>query len=94
MKPWSEQIDELVQLGRYADALALLDTIEEAVLADKVQNAINSCLENLATKKGAFLCRNKGVREYALSMRSLNFVPLSLTTLSIPFSNLISTRQN
>lgn len=36
MKPWAEQIDELVQEGQYADALALLDTIDEAVLPDKV----------------------------------------------------------
>jgi len=37
MKPWAEQIDELVQVGQYADALVLLDTIEEAVLPDKVE---------------------------------------------------------
>ena len=36
MKPWTEQIDELVYAGRYSDALALLDTLEEAVLPDKV----------------------------------------------------------
>ncbi|PCH42287.1 rab guanyl-nucleotide exchange factor [Wolfiporia cocos MD-104 SS10] len=35
MKSWSEQVDELVEGGMYADALALLDTIEEAVLPDK-----------------------------------------------------------
>ncbi|KAG7089926.1 hypothetical protein E1B28_011558 [Marasmius oreades] len=35
MKPWAEQIDELVQSSQYADALKLLDTIEEAVLPDK-----------------------------------------------------------
>ncbi|TFK35543.1 hypothetical protein BDQ12DRAFT_634973 [Crucibulum laeve] len=37
MKSWVEQIDELVVMGQYADALALLDTIEEAVLPDKEQ---------------------------------------------------------
>lgn len=37
MKPWAEQIDELVQAGQYADALALLDTLEEGVLPDKVE---------------------------------------------------------
>ena len=36
MKPWSEQIDELVLAGKYSDALALLDTIDEALLPDKV----------------------------------------------------------
>ncbi|KAG5644651.1 hypothetical protein DXG03_008033 [Asterophora parasitica] len=35
MRPWGEQIDELVQAGQYADALALLGTIDEAVLPDK-----------------------------------------------------------
>ncbi|KAL0577985.1 Vacuolar morphogenesis protein 6 [Marasmius crinis-equi] len=35
MKPWTEQIDELVQSGQYAYALKLLETIEEAVLPDK-----------------------------------------------------------
>jgi hypothetical protein len=36
MKPWSEQIDELVYDGSYSDALALLETIDEALLPDKV----------------------------------------------------------
>ncbi|KAG6810469.1 hypothetical protein H0H92_011733 [Tricholoma furcatifolium] len=35
MKSWSEQLDELVQAGQYADALALLDTLDEVVLPDK-----------------------------------------------------------
>ncbi|KAF9266470.1 hypothetical protein L218DRAFT_956243 [Marasmius fiardii PR-910] len=35
MKPWSEQIDELVQSSQYSDALKLLDAVEEAVLPDK-----------------------------------------------------------
>ncbi|KZT73130.1 hypothetical protein DAEQUDRAFT_722252 [Daedalea quercina L-15889] len=37
MKPWSEQIDELVQAGSYADALALLDILDVAALPDKEQ---------------------------------------------------------
>lgn len=41
MKPWAEQIDELVLAGRYAGALALLDTIEEAVLPDKVVQSMS-----------------------------------------------------
>ena len=40
MKSWAEQIDELVQAGQYADALALLDTLEEAVLSDKVDQIL------------------------------------------------------
>ncbi|KAG6849265.1 hypothetical protein H0H93_009921 [Arthromyces matolae] len=35
MKSWAEQIDELVQTGQYADALALLETVDEALLPDK-----------------------------------------------------------
>ena len=36
MRPWSEQIDELVMTGQYSDALALLDTVDSALLPDKV----------------------------------------------------------
>lgn len=36
MRPWSEQVDELVEVGSYAEALALLDTVDVAVLPDKV----------------------------------------------------------
>ncbi|RDB25711.1 Vam6/Vps39-like protein [Hypsizygus marmoreus] len=35
MKPWAEQVDELVLEERYADALALLDTIDASMLSDK-----------------------------------------------------------
>ncbi|PSR72950.1 hypothetical protein PHLCEN_2v11187 [Hermanssonia centrifuga] len=35
MKPWGEQIDELVDAGSYADALALLESIDSVVLPDK-----------------------------------------------------------
>lgn len=34
MRTWSEQVDELVEGGRYSEALSLLDTIEPASLAD------------------------------------------------------------
>lgn len=36
IKPWAEQIDELVLAGRYSDALELLDTLDDGVLSDKV----------------------------------------------------------
>jgi len=36
MRPWSEQIDELVIAGQYSDALALLETVDGALLPDKV----------------------------------------------------------
>ncbi|KAH7884496.1 hypothetical protein F5I97DRAFT_2037539 [Phlebopus sp. FC_14] len=35
MKPWAEQIDELVQKGVYEDALTLLETLDPALLPDK-----------------------------------------------------------
>lgn len=36
MKPWPEQIDELVLVGQYSDALKLLETIDIRSLPDKV----------------------------------------------------------
>lgn len=36
MQSWGEQVDELVAQGHYSDALALLDTIEQTQLTDKV----------------------------------------------------------
>lgn len=36
MRPWTEQIDELVLDGKYSDALALLDTLDESSISDKV----------------------------------------------------------
>ena len=36
MKSWGEQIDELVVAGSYLDALSLLDTLDVAVVPDKV----------------------------------------------------------
>jgi hypothetical protein len=36
MRSWEEQIDELVETGRYAEALSLLDSIEDPLLPDKV----------------------------------------------------------
>lgn len=36
MKPWGEQIDELVEAGKYAEALSLLDSMEDPVVQDKV----------------------------------------------------------
>ena len=47
MKPWGEQVDELIDAGKYAEALALLDTIDAALLPDKVpthQTAYNTLL--------------------------------------------------
>lgn len=37
MKPWGEQVDELVRDGLYSDALSLLETIDNAWLPDKVR---------------------------------------------------------
>lgn len=38
MKAWGEQVDELVQEGAYANALALLESLDPAVLSDKVSS--------------------------------------------------------
>ncbi|KXN86467.1 Vam6/Vps39-like protein [Leucoagaricus sp. SymC.cos] len=40
MRPWADQIDELVLSGYYADALQLLDVIEDSALPDKEQRRI------------------------------------------------------
>lgn len=41
MKPWSEQLDELVVKGHYSDALALLENIEDdGSLPDKDQRSV------------------------------------------------------
>ncbi|KAF9448658.1 hypothetical protein P691DRAFT_668993 [Macrolepiota fuliginosa MF-IS2] len=40
MRPWAEQIDELVVDGHYADALELLNVVEDGVLPDKEQRRI------------------------------------------------------
>jgi len=37
MRPWPEQIDELVIADQYSDALALLDTVDGTLLPDKVR---------------------------------------------------------
>ena len=47
MKTWGEQADELIDAGKYAEALALLDIIDVALLPDKVltdQSAHDSLL--------------------------------------------------
>jgi len=36
MKPWTEQIDELVLKKKYSDALALLDVLDDDQVSDKV----------------------------------------------------------
>ena len=42
MKSWGVQVDELVDAGMYAEALALLNSIDPAVLPDKVCPRLNS----------------------------------------------------
>lgn len=37
MRPWAEQLDELVLAGQYSDVLALLNVVDEASLSDKEQ---------------------------------------------------------
>ncbi|KAF9472733.1 hypothetical protein BDN70DRAFT_886627 [Pholiota conissans] len=40
MKPWSDQLDELVLAGQYSDALALLDALDDTAVPDKDQRRI------------------------------------------------------
>ncbi|KAI0749541.1 vacuolar sorting protein 39 domain 1-domain-containing protein [Daedaleopsis nitida] len=35
IKPWNQQIDELVEAGAYSDALSLLESLDAALIADK-----------------------------------------------------------
>jgi len=42
MKSWGEQIDELVVAGSYLNALSLLDTLDVAVVPDKVGKLLAS----------------------------------------------------
>ena len=37
MKSWGDQLDELVIAGSYLNALSLLDTLDVAVISDKVE---------------------------------------------------------
>ena len=41
LKPWGEQVDELIDARMYAEALALVNDIDVAVLPDKVRGLIN-----------------------------------------------------
>jgi len=43
IKPWGEQADELIDAGKYAEALALLDVIDVALLPDKVHTHQSAC---------------------------------------------------
>lgn len=38
MKPWGEQVDELIEASSYADALTLLENIDHLLLPDKVRD--------------------------------------------------------
>jgi len=54
MKPWGVQVDELVDAGMYAEALALLNSIDAAVLPDKVCTvALAQLLTDSPTSGGA-----------------------------------------
>lgn len=47
MKSWGDQIDELVVAGSYLDALSLLDTLDVAVVPDKVGKLLISMSSTL-----------------------------------------------
>ncbi|GJJ08147.1 hypothetical protein Clacol_002355 [Clathrus columnatus] len=46
MQPWTEQIDELVRKSSYSEALALLESIDETLLPDKV-NIHSTCISTI-----------------------------------------------
>lgn len=46
MKPWSEQVNELVKAGAYSNALSLLEIVDAAVLLDKVRAIIEFSTPN------------------------------------------------
>lgn len=52
MKPWGEQVDELVEAESYKEALELLETIEAAILPDKVNLAYVGIHVSLTTLSG------------------------------------------
>lgn len=45
MQSWGAQIDELVDVGSYAEALTLLDTLDTTALPDKVSRRITLALD-------------------------------------------------
>jgi hypothetical protein len=90
IKPWSEQVDELVRDELYSDALALLETIDEALLLDKV--IILSYAPCSLTSVFTPLCRSKERSAYGHSMQFLNFGQEILMTPLIHSSNSTSTR--
>ena len=51
MKSWGDQIDELVVAGSYLDALSLLDTLDVAVVPDKVGRLLVS-MSSVLTRAG------------------------------------------
>ena len=51
MKSWGEQIDELVVAGSYLDALSLLDTLDAAVVPDKVDKRFVSASPTLTSHR-------------------------------------------
>lgn len=66
MKPWIQQIDELVEAGSYKEALALLGSLDVALVADKVRSARLSFERHFQSTH----CRKRDNGKSALSRRS------------------------
>jgi hypothetical protein len=85
MKSWGDQVDELVEASSYADALALLDVIDQVVLPDKVSIIYNAGKMFLTLTE--FICRKLDALEFVPSMQYLfssleNLMPLSILSLN------------
>ena len=85
MKSWGEQIDELVVAGSYLDALSLLDTLDVAVVPDKVGRVFASTSFMLTSRRfDVTLSSDHCMRSHysrtgsmtKLSTSSLNSIPI------------------
>lgn len=76
MCPWADQIDEFVEGGYYADALKLLEVIDDIALPDKVR--VNSTLRLYAPSASCpdMMACHKGAKTYAHSCSQCR-IPIS-----------------
>ena len=86
IRPWDEQIDELVLKGKYSDGLALLDMLDDAQLLDKVRIS-----ELAVSVHHMTYSRTNAEPVFALSMPCRSSGRLNLTRPSTHSSTLTST---
>ena len=90
IKPWTEQIDELVLKKMYSDALALLDVLDDEQVADKVDRflTVDGCQRSHILDSRF----NDGLVSERSTPCHSSELP-NLTKLSTPLSTLTSIRQ-